>query len=39
VNRHMFWEVQRMIQGNKSIQTGSTFYEWMGTSYATSISG
>ena len=33
--RHIFREVQAIIQTNPEIQLASSFYEWMGTSYAT----
>ena len=38
VNRHIFWEVQKIISNNKNLHIGSTFYEWMGAAYATSMS-
>ena len=38
INRHVFWEVQDIIRKNQRIQIGSTFYDWMGSAYATSMS-
>ena len=38
IDRHVFWEVQRIIQNNKRIQIGSTFYGWMGSLYASGMS-
>lgn len=38
VGHHIFWEVQKIIKANPQIQTGSSFYEWMGSAYATSMS-
>lgn len=35
VNRHIFREVQAIIQANPKIQLASSFYEWMGNTYAT----
>jgi hypothetical protein len=35
VNRHIFREVQAIIQENPKIQLASSFYEWMGNTYAT----
>ena len=34
VNRHIFWEVQEIIKKNKKIQTPSSFYEFLGSAYA-----
>ena len=33
VNRHIFWEVQKMIEANSKIQKPSSFYAWMGNVY------
>ena len=38
INRHVFWEVQDIIRSNQRIQIGSTFYDWMGSAYASSMS-
>jgi hypothetical protein len=35
VNRHIFREVQGIIQANPKIQLASSFYQWMGNTYAT----
>jgi len=35
INRHIFREVQQIIQTNPKIQLASSFYEWMGNVYAT----
>lgn len=35
VNRHIFREVQAIIQANPKIQLASSFYQWMGNTYAT----
>ncbi len=34
VNRHIFWEVQEIIKKNKKIQKPSSFYEFLGSAYA-----
>lgn len=34
VSRHIFWEVQNIIKANPKIQLASSFYEWMGPTYA-----
>ena len=34
VERHIFWEVRKIIEANPAIQVSSTFYEWMGSVYA-----
>ncbi len=34
VYRHVFWEVQNIIEANPKIQLPSTFYDWMGSVYA-----
>jgi len=34
VNRHIFWEVQEIIKKNKKIQIPSSFYEFLGSGYA-----
>lgn len=34
VNRHIFWEVQEIIKSNKKIQKPSSFYEFLGSAYA-----
>ncbi|MFA4888746.1 MAG: hypothetical protein WC628_04135 [Candidatus Omnitrophota bacterium] len=34
VNRHIFWEVQEIIKSNKEIQKPSSFYEFLGSAYA-----
>jgi len=33
-NRHIFWEVQEIIKSNKKIQKPSSFYEFLGSAYA-----
>ncbi len=33
--RHIFWNVQDIIQANPRIQKPSTFYQWMGITYST----
>lgn len=35
VNRHIFRDVHAIIQANPKIQLASSFYEWMGNTYAT----
>lgn len=38
VDQHIFWEVQKIIQANPRInKLGSSFYHWMGSAYATSM--
>ncbi len=34
VSRHIFWEVQKIIEANPKIHLPSSFYQWMGTHYA-----
>ena len=34
INRHIFWEVQRIIDLNPKIQINSAFYSWMANVYA-----
>lgn len=36
INRYIFREVQAIIQANPKVQLESSFYEWMGNTYATS---
>lgn len=33
VNRHIFREVQKIVETNPTIHLTSDFYEWMGTGY------
>ena len=33
VNRHIFREVQKIVEANPRIHLASSFYEWMGTGY------
>jgi|CXWL01.1.fsa_nt_gi hypothetical protein len=33
VNRHIFWEVGKMIEANSKLQKSSSFYAWMGNVY------
>jgi hypothetical protein len=33
VNRHIFREVQKIVETNPTIHLASDFYEWMGTGY------
>lgn len=37
VNQHIFREVQTIVKANPKLQIPSSFYEWMGVSYAASI--
>lgn len=37
INRYIFWEVQEIIRENEEIHIGSSFYEWMGSAYASSM--
>ena len=34
IGRHVFWEVQKIIRENSTLQKPSTFYTWMGSAYA-----
>lgn len=38
INRHIFWEVQKIIEANPKIHLPSTFYRWMGSMYAVYMS-
>ncbi len=38
INRHIFWEVQKIIKANPKIHLPSTFYQWMGNVYAVYVS-
>ncbi len=34
INRHIFWEVQKITEANPKIHVPSSFYEWMGDVHA-----